>query len=214
MKYTKDEAYKELVAKMTEKGEKLSISERSINSMLDNLMTMMQNDETELAEFVEKVLPVFKTANANVRNDVSVGIKNYINDKKSEEEDTKQEPQKEKKDDEILLERLKKMEETLASFEAERTKKDLMGKLVSILKEKGVKDEKWIDALLSEVTIDCDMDMESKAETYLNLYNISRATIDQSDTPTKPDMNATNDSKLEERMKKAADFAKSQNLIS
>ena len=46
MKFTKEDANKELVRLMTEKGEKLNLSERSINEHLDNLMPLLANDET------------------------------------------------------------------------------------------------------------------------------------------------------------------------
>ena len=84
MKFTKDDARKELSTRMTTKGEKLNLSERSLNEQLDTLIPLLANDETELSEFVEKVLPIFKTADANVRNDVSAGIKDY-EAKKNEE---------------------------------------------------------------------------------------------------------------------------------
>ena len=52
MKFTKDEAYKDLVAKMTAKGEKLNLSDRSINEQLETLMTLIANDETELNDLL------------------------------------------------------------------------------------------------------------------------------------------------------------------
>ena len=77
MKFTKEDAYKELVRIMTEKGEKLNLSERSINEHLDNLMPLLANDETELNAFVQQILPLMKTADANIRHDVSVGIADF-----------------------------------------------------------------------------------------------------------------------------------------
>ena len=74
MKFTKDDARKELSTQMTAKGEKLNLSERSLNEQLDALIPLVANEEMELADFVTKVLPIFKTADANVRNDVSAGI--------------------------------------------------------------------------------------------------------------------------------------------
>ena len=44
MKFTKDEAYKELVAKMTAKGEKLNLSERSVNEQLETLISFISNE--------------------------------------------------------------------------------------------------------------------------------------------------------------------------
>ena len=77
MKFTKDDACKHLTGKFSEKGQTLYISERSINEMLDTLMPLVANDETELEDFVTNVLPAFTTANMNIKNDVSVGIKDY-----------------------------------------------------------------------------------------------------------------------------------------
>ena len=78
MKFTKEDAYKELVRIMTEKGEKLNLSERSINEHLDNLMPLLANDETELNAFVQQILPLMKTADANIRHDVSVSPAYYV----------------------------------------------------------------------------------------------------------------------------------------
>ena len=68
MKFTKDEAYKELVARMTAKGEKLNLSERSINEQLENLISLVATDETEMSDFVEKILPLIKTADNNIES--------------------------------------------------------------------------------------------------------------------------------------------------
>ena len=53
MKFTKDEAYKELVVRMTAKGEKLNLSERSVNEQLETLISLIANEEMELTDFVE-----------------------------------------------------------------------------------------------------------------------------------------------------------------
>ena len=47
MKFTKEEAIKELVAKMTTKGEKLNLSQRSINEQVEHLYTLIANEEME-----------------------------------------------------------------------------------------------------------------------------------------------------------------------
>ena len=95
MKFTKDQAYKELVAKMTTNGEKLNLSERSINEQLEALIPLVASEETEINDFIEKCLPIFKTSNANVRNDVSNGIKSYIDANPYKKvDDVKKEPKK------------------------------------------------------------------------------------------------------------------------
>ena len=76
-KFTKEQALEELKKQIPGKGEKLNLSERSISEQLETLMPLLTTDDTELSDFINKVLPIFKTADANVRNDVSVGIKDY-----------------------------------------------------------------------------------------------------------------------------------------
>ena len=44
MKFTKEDAYKELVKLMTAKGEALNLSSRSINEQLEKLMPLLAND--------------------------------------------------------------------------------------------------------------------------------------------------------------------------
>jgi hypothetical protein len=77
MKFTKEEACKDLMSQIPTKGETLQLSERSINEQLETLMPLLANDETELADFIVSVLPVFRTADANVRANVSGQVKDY-----------------------------------------------------------------------------------------------------------------------------------------
>ena len=77
MKFTKEDAIKELVAKLTANGEKLNLSTRSINEQIEALLPLVANEEMECTTFVDAVMPLVKTADANVRNDVSQGIKDY-----------------------------------------------------------------------------------------------------------------------------------------
>ena len=78
MKFTKEDAIKELVAKMTANGEKLNLSQRSIDEQVERLLSLIGNDEMESNTFVDSIMPIIKTADANVRNDISQGIKEYI----------------------------------------------------------------------------------------------------------------------------------------
>ena len=215
MKFTKEDAYKELVSKIPNKGQTLNLSERSIDEQLDTLIPLIANEETELNDFIEKVLPVFKTADGNVKNDVSVGIHKY------KEEHPVQEPTKKKQEPQAdpngnselakLLSRLETVESELANAKREKLVLDTKSILISKLKEKGVKDETWANALLSEINITEDFDVDSKVEAYVNLYNKSQATVGANATPqssggTKPDY-------LGEAIKQAAAYAKSQKLI-
>lgn len=187
MKFTKEEAHKDLVARLTAKGEKLNLSERTINEQLDALMPLIANEETELADFLDKVAPLFKTADANVRNDVSVGIadfkKSYKPEEKKEEvKDGKKDPQA---DDAYakLLKRLDDLENEAKANKAKETVNGLKQSFIAKVKEKGVKDDEWLNFYLETAVIDENFDVDAKAEACLKFYNKSKAGIKPDVTP-------------------------------
>ena len=140
MKFTKEEAYKDLVSKMTARGEKLDLSERSINEQLDTLMPMVANDETELSDFVEKTLPLFKTANANIRNDVSVGINKYKTEHPIADPKPTASPTEDKEGSKSEFEkRIEALELELAIAKREKQLTDIRKSIIGKLKDKGVK---------------------------------------------------------------------------
>lgn len=168
MIFTKEDAQKDLVSKMTAKGEKLNLSERSISEQLDTLMTVVANDEMELSEFIEKVFPIFKTADANVRNDVSAGIRAF------EDKNPKQDPPKGKQTEggeSELEKRILAMEAELAKTKSEKRISDLKTEVLAKLKEKGVNDEEWSKSLLSLVTFGEEYDVDTNVDSYVSLYN-------------------------------------------
>lgn len=210
MKFTKEEAYKELVAKMTAKGEKLNLSERSINEQLEKLIALVANDETELSAFVESVLPFVKTADANVRNDVSVGINEYK--KNNPIQEPKKEPTAKTEDpNAALIERIAAMEKELAESKKQKTLSDIRGNLISEMKKKGVKDDEWIESFVSEVNITEDFDVEAKAEHYVGVYNKMSSKVKSNVTPDGSG-GASTDKDLSNFIKSASDYVKSQRL--
>ena len=187
MKFTREQANKELVAKMTANGEKLSVSDRTINEHLDTLMPLM-GEEMELQDFVEKCLPLFKSTDANVRNDVSVGIREYkAANPVVEPQKTSQEPTaKQSGEYADLLKRIEELENEKARASKEKKVGTIKEEIVSKLKSKGVKDDEWINALLSEVNVTEDFQVDAKVESYLGLYNKQNAMIDPIQTPVIP----------------------------
>ena len=212
MKFTKEDASKELVARMTAKGEKLNLSQRSMNEQVEHLYTLIANEEMELADFVEKVLPFVKTADANVRNDVSQGIKDYktqnpiVEPKK--EPIVKVEPADPKKE---LLERLEALEKKNRENELKLHNQNVKSNLSSKMKELGIKNAKWIDMMLDNIAITDDFDIDTNAKKYLELYNTMQADVDPSVTP-----NSTQGGKQDyttSAIKAAAAVAKANNLV-
>lgn len=174
MKFTKEDACKDLMSKIPTKGETLQLSERSINEQLETLMPLLANDETELDAFVTSVLPIFKTADANIRANVSAQVKDYkekhpITPSKKEEE----KEEEEKKDDkyEALLARLEAMETAHKEEETKKKVKSLREDFIAKAKEKGVKNESWLKDYAEEITIGEDFDVEAKADSCLKFYN-------------------------------------------
>lgn len=215
MKFTKEDANKELVAKMTANGESLSMSQRSITECTDNLYAVIANEEMELSDFVEKALPFFKTANSNIRNDVSAGIKKYKEDNPApQKEPVKNETKSDEEDSrDELLKRLEAMEKRMMESEMQTKKNAIKSTIVSKLNEKGLNDKEWIDAFLDEVPVTEDIDIEGKVEKYLNLYNKSKASVNPDITPNPSGGGKGGDEALAERIKSIKAYAESQNLI-
>lgn len=210
MKFTKEDAYKELVKQMTVNGEKLNLSDRSINEQVEALLPLIANDELELTDFVTKTLPIFKTANANVRNDVAQGIREYKDNNPINPTPTSTPKESQNAEIAKLLERIEKMESESAAVK-QREKEDGIRKTIySKLKEKGVKDKDWVNSFLSEITITEDFDVDAKVESYLNIYNKAMANIPSNITPaTAGGRQITED----DTIKQAAAIAKQNRLV-
>lgn len=212
MKFTKDQAYKELVAKMTANGEKLNLSERSINEQLEALIPLVASEETEINDFIEKCLPIFKTSNANVRNDVSNGIKSYIDANPYKKVDDVKKEHKKPEDDvnKELLERLASLEEKLTLSEKEKKVSSVKATLIEKMKSKGVKDDEWINDFISEITITEDFDVENKVESFVKIYNKSKSNVDPNVSPKGSETNGQVNNYISSVIKEAAEKAKSQ----
>lgn len=211
MKFTKDEVRKELTAKIPQEGQTLNLSERSINEMLDKLLPLIANDEMELDAFVDNVLPMFIVADGNVKHDVSKGIIDY----KEKNPVIKKETPK-KVEDDAMAKALARIEE-LERKNAENEKKVMLSsrrsEVISKMSEKGVKDKDWANAFLDQVSLDGDdFDIEAKVESYVQMYNKSMAIVNPDFTPKGAGGKNGEDKALNDVIKGASDFIKSQRL--
>ena len=216
MKFTKEDACKDLMSKIPTKGETLQLSERSINEQLETLMPLLANDETELDAFVTSVLPIFKTADANIRANVSAQVKDYkeknpITPQKKEEE----KKDEEKKDDkyEAILARLEAMETAHKADEAKKKIQSLREGFIAKAKEKGVKNESWLKDYAEEITIGEDFDVEAKADSCLKFYNKFKSKMNTDVSPEDGGGDNLDASKyLKEVIKRAGEKAKNEGL--
>ena len=214
MKFTKEDAFKELVKRMTANNEKINLSDRSINEQLETLMPLLVSEETELNDFVDRTLPLFKTANANVRNDISEGIRKYkeenpIQNGNQTTTTTTTTPSGNKELEEMRA-RLEKMENEYADVKRKEKIDGIRTAVISKLKEKGVKDKNWINALSSEVTITEDFDVDGKVDSYIKLYNQSKAEYNPNATPNTSGGKGSSD---DDAIKQAAEIAKANRLV-
>ena len=209
MKFTKEQAYEELVRLMTSKGEKLNLSSRTMNADLETLIPVLANEETEMNDFVAKVLPIFQSADANVRNDVSVGIKAY---KEQNPPTPPTPPTNPNQPQETELEqRLKALEEAYQKETRKNFERASKDSLKAAIKAKGVKNDTWIDAMLSKAVFADDFDVTKEADSYVEMFNTMMASYTPSGV-TPGSSNGGTDTHISDAIKAASELAKSQNL--
>lgn len=184
MKFTTEEAVKALAAKMTENGEALHLSDRTIGAHVETLSRFV-GDDVELDKFVEDYLPDFKTLEGQMRSDNSKFIKEWKENHPSPATDPKPQPKPSDKD-----EYTKQLEGRLAALEAKSKEEEKDRKvatkkseLIAAMKAKGVKDKEWVDSFLSEIAISEDMDVDAKADAYVKIYNKSMSSTGSGFTP-------------------------------
>lgn len=214
MKFTNEEACKDLISKIPSAGETLQLSERSIKAQVETLLPLLANEETELADFIEKVLPIFKTADANIRGDVSAQVREYKEKNPIQTPSKKPEaPKKENDEVAALLERINALEQKNADNEKARALAQRRADITAIMKEKGVKDADWISDFLEAVNLDGeDFDANTKAESYVKIYNKQQSKVNPNLTPDDPTGVGKEDKYLSEVIKGASNYVKSQTL--
>lgn len=177
MKFTKKEACEKLTALLTNGGKKpLRMSAKTLESHVETLMTLLDNDELELDDFVNKVKPMLESTNSNVEHDVSQGIKDY-QDKNPYKKPEKKEDDEEETDDEVS--ELKKQVKTLLDEKEERSKSakvaSIRADIKKYLEDKNVKESEWIEDMLGITTISEKSVVEEEGERLLGLYNKYKA---------------------------------------
>lgn len=187
MKFTKEDAYKDLVAKLTAKGEKLNLSERTLKQQLETLIKFVANDDMELEDFVKAVIDDVKSLDGQYRKDNSDFIKEW-----EKNHPTPTEPKlnptptpsgNENPEMKALLERLAILENENKAAKREKTINETKSLLKKSLKDKGVKDSEWLDLMLQKVAITEDFDVEQESDYYLKLYNKSNPIPGDGATP-------------------------------
>lgn len=210
MKFTNEQAVEALRAELTNKGRKaLAMSERTLAKQTEILVKNFANDETGLPEFVSDVIEILSTMEGNIRKTNS----DFVNKWKDEHSDSNSDSDPESKKP-TADPALKAYEERIAALEKRLQESDrqsvLMQKrrdITAKLKEKGVKDDEWLNDFLSEVNITEDLDVDAKSDSWVRLYNKSKANGGSSVPPANPSGAAAN-STWAQKIKAAAELGK------
>ena len=171
MKFTKEEALKEIKAML---GEKPQISERSILETTETLLPFA-GEETELSDFIEKAKPLFKTFEGNLRAEVAEKVKSA---KVKEPEKNPESPSgvippettppaadepawfkafREKSEADVLA-----LQEKLKNAEVQKTVEEL--KAATINKAKGI----YPDSVVDAAKLNFDFNKEGAEDAFIN----------------------------------------------
>lgn len=186
MKFTKEQLTEALKARLTVNGKKLAMSERTLQRNAERLYGRLEksNDESELDDVVTEYLPDYEEIDGNHRKDYADFIKEW----KENHPDTKPDPKPDPKPTgdekyDAILKEITELRKEREAEKAERTAADKRKELVSKFKEKGIKDEKWIESYVRKLQLSKDTDVEAETTDALTLYNTSHAAVDPSQTP-------------------------------
>lgn len=190
MKFTKEDAIKELKSQLSSKVEKIDKWERTITENVETLIALVGEDSTiELTDFVAKAIPLFNTTQGMLRKenaDVAKGLEQQITELKTKlekQEPTKPNPKEPTDDVKALLQRLETLENESKQAKLKVKLQDVRKSLIDKLREKGVKDNDWANLMLDNITLTEDLDVDTKAADLLKLYNKSQSKPNASVTP-------------------------------
>ena len=187
MKFTKEQLLDALKAKLTANGKHLSISEKTIKSLSDSHYDLLVSEETEISDLVNKILPQYVSLNGNYEKDNADFIKKWKEDHPEPKSKSNGAPNPNNNNssevEKKLLERLEALERKEAEVEAARLTSVKRGELLDKFKEKGISDDKWINAYLKKLSISKDTDIEVETADALNFYNLSHANSGGRNTP-------------------------------
>lgn len=183
MKFTKEQLAEALKAKMTATGKSLAVSERTILAQAGRIYARLEkaNNEDELENIVTEYLADFEEMDANIRNDNSAFIRGWKKEHETEPPQPNPQPEPNKAgtdgDERLkaLLERIDKLEAKNAENEAKALREEKVSALKKALKEKGIKDNKWVDNYTRKINITDSTDVEAEVNDAIALFNVTRA---------------------------------------
>ena len=212
MKFTKEEASKELTSKLSTKVENIDLWQRTIRENVETLWSIYgENSDVELSDFVANALPLFETTAGFIRKtnaDVAKPLQEKIKQLQEEQEAHKQQAPKEP--NEALIQRLEALEEENNRQKRELKTREMKTKFAKMLSDKGVANEGFVTAMADKQAFTDDFDFEAASNACLELYNSVRADVAKNVTPQSTKGGVS--SYTTDTIKAAAEIAKKQTL--
>ena len=195
MKFTKEDAVKELTAKITPKVKEINKWERTIKENVETLCTLLGDDsEIELDDFISKAIPLFDTTAGFIRKE-NADLAKSLEDKYKNADAVNKEPKKQEPTSELemLKQQMEALTNKLNSYETEKKNASFKQTFLAKMKEKGI-NEDWTNKLLEKIKFDENVDIDSEVSDLASLYNKQNA-----DTPKKSE---TSRQKTEDKFNK------------
>ena len=212
MKFTKEEASKELTSKLSTKVENIDLWQRTIRENVETLWSIYgENSDVELSDFVANALPLFETTAGFIRKtnaDVAKPLQEKI--KQLQEEQAAHKQQEPKEPNEALIKRLEALEEENNRQKRELKTREMKTKFAKMLSDKGVANEGFVTAMADKQVFTDDFDFEAASNACLELYNSVRADVTKNVTPQSTKGGVS--SYTTDTIKAAAEIAKKQTL--
>ena len=189
MKFTLEEGYNGIVAKIKEKEANPLLNERGIKDLLQDDIDFMteHNIEVELETYIEKKLKKFQSIDGNIRKvnstTINKAIEDALNDYKAKNTPLKKKVQKKGDDDPIkddealealrveLSEQIKSLQDKNSAYELEKSIQNKRGLILAKFKEKGIEDKDWIESIFDIAEVKDNTDVDAYVEKGLKLNN-------------------------------------------
>lgn len=215
MKFTNEQAVEALRSELTNKGRKtLHMSERTLARQTEILIKKLATEETGLPDFVADVIEIFNEIEGDSRKKDSDFAKYKEAHPEPQNQSTDPKPTKVAEDPEMkkLMERIAALEADKQASEKKASIAQKRSNLSAKLKKKGVKDDAWLDKLLSKVNLDRELDVDAEVEDLLPLYNAARANAGNPVPPGNPDTPPAM-AEYKKSLQAAADLAKQKRAV-
>lgn len=174
MKFTQEQLLETLKAMLTKNGQELAMSERTLKSNTERLYKRLEknNCEDELEVVSLEYFPDFDEINKNVRKEKSDFVKEW---KEGHPENTDESQNIDNETIALLKKRLETLEAENSKTRTENLIAQKRSELLSKFKEKGIKNDKWVDKYLAKLNISENTDVEKETADALDFYNLSRS---------------------------------------